>query len=153
MPNEEELNEQTMTGVYGSDVYSQDEFFDVFKSVFKFGADTFNCESLAISDNEELGARATSNRIYAEAEKYKFLHFIIERNSGRFGEIVLIMSFLINKVNAVAKEKKVNNVWGKIWSKVSKIFNRKRGNVSGYSEPVDVEKQQKPEDYLPTARG
>lgn len=150
LPTTEEIQTTTTTGL--SDYYSEEEFYEVFKDVFQFGADTFDCQSLAIQGDEELGARATSNLIYKQAEKYKFLNWIIERGNGRFGEAVLVISFMIKKVNNVAKEKKISNVWGKIWQKLTKFSLRKKTvKESASSERPVAEKQAKPEDYLKPA--
>lgn len=155
LPQAEEITETTTSGDSSDDpFYTEEEFYNAFKSMFQFGADTLNCQSLAISAEEELGARTTANRIYAEAKRYKFLEFIIRRDNGKVAEAILIITFIINKINAVAKEKKINNVWGKLWSRTSKlfrIFSKKTGKGSVSSAPVVAEKQAKPEDYLKPA--
>lgn len=125
-----------------SDVYSQAEFYEVFKSVFAWGGDVFKIQSLPISESEEIGARATSNKVYEWAEKYKFFHFCIEKNNGKFAESILVISFIISKINKIAEEKKVN-VWGRLWQKI-KFLKPKTGNGSGFSAQADVEKQPKP---------
>ena len=125
-----------------SNIYSKDEFYDVFKSVFAWGGDVFKIQSLPISASEEMGARATSNKVYEWAEKYKFFHFCIEKNNGKLAESILMISFIISKINKIAEEKKVN-IWGKLWQKI-KFLKPKMGNVSGFSAQADVEKQPKP---------
>lgn len=152
MPDQVELeqtNEQTpaempemMDYADVSNIYSKDEFYEVFKSVFAWGGDVFKIQSLPISESEELGARATSNKVYEWAEKYKFFHFCIEKNNGKLAESILVISFIISKINKIAEEKKVN-VWGKLWQKI-KFLKPKTGNVSGFSAPVGAEKQPKP---------
>lgn len=125
-----------------SDVYSQDEFYEVFKSVFAWGGDVFKIQSLPISASEEMGARATSNKVYEWAEKYKFFHFFIEKNNGKLADSILMITFIIGKVNNVAREKKVN-IWGKLWQKI-KFLKPKMASASGCSAQVDVVKQPKP---------
>lgn len=125
-----------------SNVYSKDEFYEVFKSVFAWGGDVFKIQSLPISDSEEMGARATSNKVYEWAEKYKFFHFCIEKDNGKFAESILVITFIIGKINKISEEKKVN-IWGKIWQKI-KFLKPKTGNVSGFSAQADAEKQPKP---------
>lgn len=125
-----------------SDVYSYEEFYEVFKSVFAWGGDVFKIQSLPISASEEMGARATSNKVYEWAEKYKFFHFCIEKNNGKLAESILVISFIISKINKIAEEKKVN-IWGKLWQKI-KFLKPKMASASDYSAPVGAEKQPKP---------
>ena len=125
-----------------SNVYSKEEFYDVFKSVFAWGGDVFKIQSLPISASEEMGARATSNKVYEWAEKYKFFHFCIEKNNGKLAESILMISFIISKINKIAEEKKVN-IWGRLWQKI-KFLKPKMASASDYSAPVGAERQPKP---------
>ena len=126
-----------------SDLYTKEEFYEQFKSVFQFAGDFTGTASLPIQPNEEISARAAASRIYAMAEKYAFLRFIIDRRSSAMGETILAVQFLFMKASAVYAEKKNRKLGGDLWAK---LFRRKaKAKDTAYSAPVDPEKQQKQE--------
>ena len=134
-----------------SPYYTPDEFYEQFKSVFKFGGDTFHIESLPIQPNEEAGARVTSDRIYEMAEKYKFLRFMIDRRSTRIGETILMIQFLTSKAGAVYYEKRKQKLGGVLWQKAAKFFKRNKGKDSASLAQVEAEKPQKQEKLSETS--
>ncbi len=89
-----------------SDIYTEEEFYDAFKSCFAFAGDVSHLKSFAIRDDglEGKGARCTSNRLYQLANRYKFLHFMIDRRSGWLADASLICLFVGMKANAVVEE-------------------------------------------------
>ena len=136
-----------------SNFYTQDEFYQAFKSVFQFGGDRLHIEALPIKQSEEPGARITSNRIYEMAQKYAFLRFIIDKRSTRIGETILMIQFLALKAGDVYREKTKANLGGALWQKAKGIFNRRRqatAKDTAYSVPPAAEKQQKPENSSET---
>jgi hypothetical protein len=139
------------SGLSNPNFYTKDEFFEQFKSVFQFGGDTFNIQSLPIQPNEEPGARVTSNRIYEMAEKYKFLQFMIDKRSTRLGETILMIQFLTSKAGAVYYEKKKQKLGGVLWQKATKILKRNKGKDTAYSAQAVAEKQPAPANSSETA--
>ena len=127
-----------------SQYYDEDEFYEQFKSCFKLAGDMSGIKSLPIQQNEEIPARATANRIYAMATKYKVFNFLIDRRSSSVGEVILMAQFVYMKANAVYEEKKGEKLGvKKIWSK---LFKRKdKAKDTAYLAQAAPEKQQKQE--------
>ena len=133
-------------------LYTPDEFYAQFKSVFQFAGDTLSVQSLPISEKEEFGARATSNRIYEMAQKYKFLNFLIDKRSTRLGETILIVQFLTSKAGAVYYEKRKKKLGGAVWEKAKKILGKQnKAKDTAYLAQADAAKQQKQENLSATA--
>lgn len=133
--------------------YTEEEFYQAFKSVFQFGGDRLHIEALPIKASEEAGARITSNRIYEMAQKYAFLRFIIDKRSTRIGETILMIQFLAFKASDVYKEKTKLNLGGTLWQKVKGLFNKRRQATvkdTAYSEPPVAERQPRPENLSET---
>ena len=151
---------QTTSGTEGvafsskpqSPYYTEDEFYEQFKSCFQLAGDMSGIKSLPIKQNEEIQARATAHRIYLMATKYKVFNFLIDRRSSAVGEIVLMAQFVYMKANAVYEEKKGEKLGSKLWSKIFR-----RGKIkakdTAYSAQVAPEKQQKQEKLSETANG
>ena len=120
----ENPNNQTIGTVNAecSNFYTKEEFYEQFKSIFQFAGDTLNVQSLPIKQNEEAGAKVTSNRIYEMAEKYAFLRFMIDRRSTRLGETILMVQFLTSKAGAVYMEKRNKKLGVEVWKKAKRIF-------------------------------
>ena len=126
-----------------SPFYTEDEFYEQFKSCFQLAGDMSGIKALPIKQNEEVQARATANRIYAMATKYKVFNFIIDRRSSSVGEVILMAQFVYMKAGAVYEEKKGEKLGVKIWSK---LFKRKiKAKDTAYLAQAAPEKQQKPE--------
>lgn len=127
-----------------SPYYTEDEFYEQFKSCFKLAGDMSGIEALPIKQNEEIPARATANRIYAMATKYKVFNFIIDRRSSTVGEVILMAQFVYMKAGAVYEEKKGEKLGVKIWSKIFKRGKIKAKDTASLAQAAP-EKQQKQE--------
>ena len=145
----------TESGSGVSDTYTQDEFFDIFKSVFEYAGKITDTKSLPIDESNKIelsGARITSNRLYEMAEKYAFMRPLIKRNTSRIMETILILQFIGGKAQAVYKEKTSLNLGGVIWKKAKKIFGIKPKVAESESlEQVVAEKPTKAENLSETA--
>lgn len=133
------------------DIYTEEEFYEAFKSCFAFAGDVSHLKSFAIRDEgiEGRGARCTSNRLYQLAGRYKFLHFMIDRRSGWLADATLIGLFVSMKANAVVEEatnlslKDVLKGKVKSWLKIKQTTVKRGG--SGFLGRLGLGKQPKPE--------
>ena len=88
------------------DFYTQDEFYAGFKGCFEFAGERTGLKSLPIKENQELGARKTSDKLYEMAVKYPVFHFLIDKKSGWLYDASLIALFVYSKTDEVLQEKK-----------------------------------------------
>lgn len=135
---------ETLTSDF-SRFYSEEEFYQQFKSIFQYATDRTGIQSIAIKDSEERGARITASRIYEQAQKYAFLQFLIDKTTSRLAETILMLQFLSFKASDVYAEKTKRKLGGDIWQKVKKYIKKRKAqtdNVSESSEQVVPEKQQ-----------
>ena len=151
MPETIEIQNQTQnippehTESVVSDIYTPDEFFENFKSVFKFVGDTTGTESFEIKEREMAGARITSNRLYSMAEKYAFMRPLISKNTTHAMETIIMIQFVVGKASDVYKEKTNVNLGGIVWKKAKKMLGIKTAKDTGFLGHPDAVKQQKPE--------
>ena len=148
----DQVQVEQMTTTIGSKedpLYTREEFYQAFKSVFQYCGDQFDIKSMPIRPEEEQGARVTANRIYDMAEKYAFMRFMINKNSSRVLETILMIQFITGKASAVWKEKTNMSLGSILWKRTKKALHltgkKQTESESEYSEPVDPEKQQKQE--------
>lgn len=133
------------------DIYTEDEFYEAFKSCFAFAGDVSHLKSFAIRDEgiEGRGARCTSNRLYQLAGRYKFLHFMIDRRSGWLADATLIGLFVSMKANAIVEEaahlslKDILKGKLKSWFKIKQTTVKRGG--SGFLGRLGLGKPPKPE--------
>lgn len=122
------------------DFLSEEEFYAGFKQVFQFAGEWTNTESLPIKQNEEPGARKTSEKLYQMAKKYRFLNFLVSKQSTWLADAALIGVFVYGKANAVIEEKTklsiTNMIFGKLKWKQKEL---------GFLARLGLVKQQKPE--------
>lgn len=141
-------NQATTTIGFDESIYTKEEFYQAFKSVFQYCGDQFDIKSMPIQPAEEQGARVTSNRIYEMAEKYAFMRFMINKNNSRILETILMIQFITGKASAIYREKTNISLGSILWKKTRKALHltgkKPMESESAYSEPVDPEKQQKP---------
>lgn len=124
-----------------SKYYTQEEFYEHFKSVFQYAGDRTKIESLPIKESEERGARITANRIYEMAERYHFLNFLIDKTTSRLAETILMIQFLAFKSADIYNEKTNRKLGGDLWAKIKKLIKRRKaqmGNELESSEPQEV---------------
>lgn len=130
-----------------SKYYTEEEFYQQFKSIFQFAGDRTGIKSLPIKDSEERGARITANRIYEMAEKYAFLNFLIDKTTSRLAETILMIQFLAFKSADIYKEKTNRKLGGDLWAKIKKLIKRRKAQTDNELESsaqVGAEKQLKP---------
>ena len=148
-PAEEQTAQQTqatdsVSGAGNSkpEYYTQDEFFEVFKSVFDYAGTMTGTESLPIKQNEMAGAHITSDRLYETAKKYAFMRPLIRRNTSRIMETILMIQFIGGKASAIYKEKTSLSLGGVIWKKAKKALGIKPkvASASDYSAQAVAEK-------------
>ena len=143
---QDQLNQQSevLTSDFGR-FYTEEEFYNQFKSIFQFAGDRTGLESLPIKESEERGARITANRIYEMAEKYAFLNFLIDKTTSRLAETILMIQFLAFKSADVYKEKANRSLGGDLWQKIKRIIKRRKGTLmdreSESLEPQEVGKR------------
>ena len=135
--------------------YTQDEFFEVFKSVFDYAGKLTGTESLPIKQNELAGARITSDRLYETAKKYAFMRPLISRNTSRVVETILMIQFIGGKASSVYKEKTSLNLGGVLWKKAKKALGLKQkvAIATDSLAQAGAEKQQKPANSSETPAG
>lgn len=149
LPPMEEIANQTIQSACGDqqevDFYSKEEFYENFKSVFKFASDTTGIESLSIKEREEAGAIITSNRIYEMATKYAFMRPLIQKNTTKVVETILMIQFVGGKISDVYREKTSLNLRTVLWKKAKKAFGFKTKMAKDMDclVPADAVKQQK----------
>ena len=94
-------------GIEALDVYTEAEFIDGFRGCFNAAGDITGIKALPINledTRERLGSERAAVRLYEACLKYPWLHFMIDKKSGWFADIVIIGSFAIAKSRAVAEE-------------------------------------------------
>lgn len=96
-------------GVFGieADIYTEAEFVDGFRGVFNAGGDITGIKALKINledTRDRVGSERAAVRLYGACLKYNWLHFMIDKKSGWFADIVIIGSFAVAKGRAVAEE-------------------------------------------------
>lgn len=101
--------EPQQVGAFGieSDIYTEAEFVDGFRGVFNASGDITGIQALKINmddTRERVGSERAAVRLYAACTKYNWLHFMIDKRSGWFADIVIIGSFAVAKGKAVAEE-------------------------------------------------
>lgn len=122
--------EPAAVGAFGidEDIYTEAEFIDGFRGVFNAGGDITGIQALKINmddTRERVGSERAAVRLYDACTKYNWLHFMIDKRSGWFADIVIIGSFALAKGRAVAAEvgytpklKFIDKV--KLWLKIGK---------------------------------
>lgn len=133
------------------DIFSEEEFYEAFKSCFEFAGDVSHLKSFAIRDEgiEGRGARCTSNRLYGLASRYKFLHFMIDRRSGWLADATLIGLFVSMKANAIVEEAAHLSLKDVLKGRLKQWFRIKQTPVkpggSGFLGRLGLGRQPKPE--------
>lgn len=111
-PAEMTPEEAPEVGAFGidedlSDIYTETEFIAGFRGCFNAAGDITGIKSLPINledTRERVGSERAAVRLYAACQKYNWLHFIIDKKSGWFADIIIIGSFAVAKGKAVAAE-------------------------------------------------
>lgn len=102
------VTDDEVTGeITSPDTYSEEEFIAGFRSVFDMSGDITGIQSLKINlenQYDKLGSERAAIRLYDACKRYSALHFLIDRRSGWFSDVVIVGTFAVAKGRAVAEE-------------------------------------------------
>lgn len=106
------------------DVLTKEQFQEKFFELFDLAGDLADIKDLKINREknfEVAGAKATANRLYDCAEKYKIMHFLIENGGGWFADAVLIGGFCYAKANIVVYHYSGRGIGARLFSRFKKL--------------------------------
>lgn len=106
------------------DVLTREEFEGRFFELFDLAGDLAEIPELKINREKNFevsGAKATANKLYSCAEKYKIMHFLIENGGGWFADAVLIGGFCYAKANVVVYHYSGRGIGSRIMARFKKL--------------------------------
>lgn len=121
---EETTEKESESGVKIGDILTRNEFEQRFFELFDMAGDLTAIQELKINREksfEVAGAKATANRLYDCAEKYKIMHFLIENGGGWFADAVLIGGFCYAKANVVVYHYSGRGIGSRIIARFKKL--------------------------------
>lgn len=119
-----EVENITSESVKLGDILTRSEFENKFMELFDIAGDIADIPELKINREKSFevsGAKATANRLYSCAEKYKLMHFLIENGGGWFADAVLIGGFCYAKANVVVYHYSGRGIGSRIVARFKKL--------------------------------
>lgn len=132
--------------------YTKDEFYDVFNGFFDFLKDP-NAAADCFGTIQERGRKLAAGRMYDVAKRYKWLNWLIDKNTAVIHDAALISIWAATEANIIVLNWTGISIFekGRLWLK-SKIkakaeaeANKGKRNVWAFLGRRAAEKQQKPE--------
>lgn len=119
-----EVENITGESVKLGDILTRSEFENKFMELFDIAGDIADIPELKINREKSFevsGAKATANRLYSCAEKYKIMHFLIENGGGWFADAILIGGFCYAKANVVVYHYSGRGIGSRIMARFKKL--------------------------------